>query len=83
MFMVGTSFFGLLLTAVLALNSPMGSENFLWRKPLAWALGPVRQPMFRGPWDGVLLPCYQTRNPEWKARRQLSTVKGSDPPLPW
>ena len=38
MFMVGTSFFGLLLTAVLALNSPMGSENLLWRKPLIGSL---------------------------------------------
>ena len=34
MFMVGTSFFGLFLTVMLALNSPMGSENFLWRRPL-------------------------------------------------
>ncbi len=37
-FMIGVSFFGLLLVGVLALNPPIVRESFLWRKPLVGSL---------------------------------------------
>jgi len=37
-FMIGVSFFGLLLVVVLALNPPIVRESFLWRKPLVGSL---------------------------------------------